>query len=96
MAAVGFSLFSGNANAMNTKAGLITNLLATAALALPGVALADAKAMFEASCADCHEAADLKGKSAADLQKVEAVKQHKGKVKLSADEAKALAEFLAK
>ncbi len=81
---------------MKFRTGLFTALVATTSLALPAIALADGQAKFEAACADCHEPADLKGKTAADLQKVDAVKQHKGKVKLTADEAKAIADFLAK
>jgi cytochrome c553 len=41
-----------------------------AGFAFGGAALADAaagKAKFEEVCSDCHEAADYKGKSAADL-----------------------------
>jgi cytochrome c553 len=64
---------------------------AVAGIAVGSTALADAaagKAKFEGVCADCHEAADFKGKSAADL--TQAMKdissgktKHKGKVKLS-------------
>jgi cytochrome c553 len=62
-----------------------------AGVAFGSSALADAaagKAKFEETCADCHEAADFKGKSAAEL--TQAMKdissgkmKHKGKVKLS-------------
>jgi cytochrome c553 len=73
---------------VRVAAGTVATLVG---IALSGTALADAaagKAKFEESCADCHEAADFKGKSAADL--TQAMKdissgkmKHKGKVKLS-------------
>lgn len=75
-------------------------LAAAAALGFAGTALADAKATFEAKCAECHEATEFAGKPAADLEK--ALKgiaagsvKHKPKFTVSDAEAKELATFLA-
>jgi cytochrome c553 len=73
-----------------------------AGFAFGGAALADAaagKAKFEEVCSDCHEAADYKGKSAADLTQqmkdISAGKiKHKGKVKLTDAEIADLIAFL--
>lgn len=73
-----------------------------AGFAVGSTALADAaagKAKFEETCADCHEPADFKGKSAAELS--QAMKdissgktKHKGKVKLTDAEIASLVAHL--
>jgi len=61
---------------------------------------ADAKAKFESSCAECHEAGDFEGEDAAaladTLKKIAAGQQkHKAKMTLSDAEATELAAFMA-
>jgi cytochrome c553 len=75
---------------------------AVAGIAMGGTALADAaagKAKFEGVCADCHEVADYKGKSAAELtQQMKDISsgkiKHKGKVKLTDAEIADLVAFI--
>jgi len=80
--------------------------ISVATLALSGfssIAAADAaagKAKFTAACADCHEAADFEGQSAAELtesmKKIVAGQQkHKKALKLSDAEIADLAAFIA-
>lgn len=76
-------------------------LLAATALVTgwTGAALADAKALFNDDCAECHEAKDFQGKAASDLEAsikayAAGTKKHKGKKKLSDAEAKEMAAFL--
>lgn len=73
-----------------------------AGIAFGSTAFADAaagKAKFEEVCADCHEAADFKGKSAAELTQQMAdissgKMKHKGKVKLTDAEIASLVAHL--
>jgi mono/diheme cytochrome c family protein len=69
------------------------------ATAWSGAALADAKQQFAADCADCHEAKDFQGKSAADLEATlkaytAGQKKHKGKAKLNDAQATEMAAYL--
>ena len=62
-------------------------------------AFADAKKMFDEVCAECHEAADFEGEDAgeiaATIKKISAGEmKHKKAIKLSDDEAKAMAAFM--
>ena len=71
-------------------------LAVAAAFAFSGVAMAD-KAKFDGVCADCHEAGDFAGKSAADLTTAIKGQMGKGKHKklaLSDAEAASLAAYL--
>lgn len=64
-------------------------------------ALADAKATFDASCAECHEAGDFEGEDAKAL--TDTIKQiaagqvkHKGAIKLSEKDIADVAAYMAK
>lgn len=65
-----------------------------------GSALADAKKSFDDVCAECHETADFEGENAADLtatiKKISAGQmKHKKAIKLTDEEAAAMAAFMA-
>jgi mono/diheme cytochrome c family protein len=78
------------------------SLIIGLSVATPGVA-ADAargKAKFEAACAECHAAADLKGAAATTfgdkLQQIAAGKaKHRPKLQLAAEEVADLGSYLA-
>jgi len=62
-------------------------------------AFADAKKMFDEVCSECHETADFEGEDAneiaATIKKISAGEmKHKKAIKLSDDEAKAMAAFM--
>jgi mono/diheme cytochrome c family protein len=78
-------------------------LIAAGLAGYSGSALADAaagKATFEASCAECHEAADFKGEDAKELQaSIEQISagqmKHKKAFKLTAQQAADVAAYMA-
>jgi len=79
---------------------LVVTVAAVGAAGWGMAAHADGKALFEAGCAECHEAGDFAGEDVkaleATIKKIKAGEQkHKAKITLDDLEIRSVAEFMA-